>query len=81
MVVRLIDQDDRTYREFANVLGTGCATIRVAPARFVHTEGLDHALDTIAATAGRRPRRPAASKIMVGARQATRADSDVDRPR
>ena len=45
----VIDQDDRTDRELANVLGTGRATIRVAPARFVHIEDLDQALDAIAA--------------------------------
>jgi DNA-directed RNA polymerase specialized sigma24 family protein len=77
----LIDQDDSTDRELANVLGAGRATIRVAPARFVHIEDLDHALDAIAATAGRRPRHPAANRIRAGARHATRADSDVDRPR
>jgi DNA-directed RNA polymerase specialized sigma24 family protein len=77
----LLDQDDRTHRELADVLGTGRATIRVAPARFVQIENLDHALAAIAATAGRRPRHPAATTIRVGARQATRADSDVDRPR
>jgi DNA-directed RNA polymerase specialized sigma24 family protein len=77
----LLDQDDRTHRELANVLGTGRATIRVAPARFVHIEDLDHALDAIAAIGGRRPRHPAAHRIRVGAHQVTPADSDVDRPR
>ena len=76
----LIDQDDRTDRELANVLGTGRATIRVASARFVHVEDLDHVLDAIAATADRRPRHPAANRIS-GARHTTRADSDVDRPK
>jgi DNA-directed RNA polymerase specialized sigma24 family protein len=47
----LVDQDDRTHLELANVLGTGDATIRVAPAMFVRIEDLDRALDAIAATA------------------------------
>ena len=56
----LRDQDDRTNRELANVLGTGRAIIRVAPATFAHIEDLDRAVDAIAAIAGRRPRHPAA---------------------
>jgi RNA polymerase sigma-70 factor (ECF subfamily) len=48
----LVDQDDRTHRELANVLGTGRATIRVAPAMFVRIEDLDRAVDAIAATTG-----------------------------
>ena len=55
----LVDQDDRTDRELANVLGTGRATIRVAPAIFVRIEDLDRALDAIAATAVSRRRHPA----------------------
>jgi hypothetical protein len=47
----LVDQDDRTHRELANVLGAGRATIRVAPAMFVRIEDLDRALDAITATA------------------------------
>jgi hypothetical protein len=46
----------------------------------VQIENLDHALAAIAATSGRRPRHPAPTRIRVGARQATRADGDADRP-
>jgi hypothetical protein len=79
----LRDQDDRTHRELANVLGTGRAIIRVAPATFAHIEDLDRAVDAIAAIAGRRPRHPAAvRRIGAEARRVARtADSDVDRPR
>jgi hypothetical protein len=48
----LVDQDDHTHRELAKVLGTGRATIRVAPATFVRIEDLDRAGDAIAANAG-----------------------------
>jgi len=78
----LRDQDDRTHRELANVLGTGRAIIRVAPATFAHIEDLDRAVDAIAAIAGGRPRHPAAvRRIGAEARPVTGADSDVDRPR
>ena len=55
----LVDQDDSTDRELANVLGTGRATIRVAPTIFVHIEHMNRALDAIAATAVSRRRHPA----------------------
>jgi DNA-directed RNA polymerase specialized sigma24 family protein len=77
----LIDQDGRTRRELAKVLGTGRATIRVASERFAQIEDLDRALDAIAATAGRRARGRAGNAIRVGAGQAPRTGSDVDRPR
>jgi DNA-directed RNA polymerase specialized sigma24 family protein len=44
----LLSRDKRTRRQLAAVLGTGRATIRVAPATFLRVDDLDHAVDALA---------------------------------
>ena len=54
----VVDYDDRTDRELTDLLGAGPATVRISPATFLRVENLDRAIDTIAASTGRHPRRP-----------------------
>jgi DNA-directed RNA polymerase specialized sigma24 family protein len=77
----LLDQDGRTHRELANVLGTGRAIIRVAPATFVHIEDLDRAVDAIVATGGPPSTPSPAKRIRAAACHAARAGSDADHPK